>query len=337
MTTPSIMATVADTRCTHEFVASLFEAGMRSVRINSAHVDPDTFRLMVSVIRGVSPSIAILMDTKGPEIRTTGCASDIGLASGMHIDITSGHEPTDRTCIRVRVDHLDRYLTPGEEIMLDDGEIALRVDSIEAPLIHTTVVRGGTLGPHKTVAFRSAEVPPLPAVSDRDRIMIAAAAESGIDMIAHSFVRSSADVVAVRKLIEGSGIRLYAKIECSEALMNLDGIAKAADGLLIARGDLGTHIPLHSVPAAQWQIASCASRHGKPAILATQILQSMMSRPLPTRAELSDITLAVLQGIDTLLLCGETAQGDYPAECVRQMKLTIDSALEIPCRISTTT
>lgn len=331
------MATVSDIRCTPEFIASLRQAGMGSVRINSAHVDAPTFRRMTEIIRNVDPEIAILMDTKGPEIRTTELDTDMQLTPGELITLCSGSEPSDRTKLRIKVDNMHLCLTNGDEILLDDGEIALEVTAIVGTDVIASVKRGGLLGSRKTVAFPSAKVPPLPAVSERDMEMIKVAAECRIDMIAHSFVRSAADVEAVRKLIDNTSIKLYAKIECREALDNLDSIARAADGLLIARGDLGTHIPLSNVPAAQFEVVSSARQAGKPTILATQILQSMMSRPSPTRAELSDITLAVMLGIDTLLLCGETAQGQFPRQCIEIMKQTINSARQIKWKISTTT
>lgn len=330
------MATVADVRCTSEFVSDLAARGMSAVRINSAHVTPDTFREMVHTIRSVNPAIKILMDTKGPEIRTTALDHPLSLSQGDIITLRSGSDASSRQCIYVMVGDMERYLTPGQEIILDDGEIRLEVVSIDGQEITSRVTSGGTLDSRKTVAFPSAQVPPLPAVSDRDRLNIEVAVECGIDMIAHSFVRDRNDVEAVRQLIDGSPITLYAKIECREALENLESITEAADGLLIARGDLGTHIPLSQVPAAQFRAVASARKHGKPTILATQILHSMLTRPAPTRAELSDITLAVLQGIDTLLLCGETAQGDFPRECVEIMSETIKSATDIPCRISMT-
>lgn len=323
-----IMATVADIRCSREFVAALYERGMRGVRINSAHVSPDTFRQMVRTIRSVNQDIKILMDTKGPEIRTT--EMQMGLTSELNVGdrlmLKSGTSSSTVGCVNIAVDNLERYVKLGSKVIMDDGEVELEVEDVDGRDIHCRVVKSGVLGSHKTVAFPGIEVPPLPAVSDRDRLNIAAAIEERIDMIAHSFVRSKSDVEAVRRLIDGSGIGLFSKIECREALENLEEILEASDGLLVARGDLGTSIPLQSIPEAQLRVVRATRRAGKPIILATQILQSMISRPSPTRAELSDITLAVMEGFDWLLLTGETAQGEYPRECIDILLKTILNA-----------
>lgn len=321
-----IMATVANDRCRTDFVRSLCDAGMTGVRINSAHVSPDGFRQMVATLRSVDPSLNILMDTKGPEVRTTALPSPLELQPGSRIRLASGTGKSSEKCIYVAVERLADYVSFGSEILIDDGEVVLTVLSVTDGIIEAEAVNAAILGSRKTVAITGAELPPLPAVSERDRENIAAAVECGIDMIAHSFVRSRADVEAVRALIDGSPIRLFSKIECREAVENLDEILEASDGILVARGDLGTHIPLPDIPTVQLRAVLAARRIGKPTILATQMLQSMISRPSPTRAELSDIALAVMEGFDWLLLTGETAVGQYPAECVAMANLTAESA-----------
>lgn len=328
------MATVADVRCTTDFVAALYRTGMRGVRINSAHVSPDTFRRMTAVIRSVSEDIKILMDTKGPEVRTAPLPRPMAITEGCTYRFSSDAEDTD--AIGIRVADIGRYVEVGTEMLVDDGELRFEVVSVKGDTLTCRALNSGELDSCKTVAFTGVEVPPLPAVSDRDRENIRVAVEQNIDMIAHSFVRSAADVEAVRELIAGSGITLYAKIECSEALDNLEEITSAADGVLVARGDLGTHIPLPCIPGAQFRAADTAHKAQKPLILATQILQSMMTRPQPTRAELSDIALACFEGFDWLLLTGETARGEYPAECVDILYRTIEEASKIPCKLSTT-
>lgn len=323
-----IMATVADIRCTPEFVAALRRAGIGSVRINSAHVDPDSIRRMTAIIRGVDPAIRLLMDTKGPEIRTTSLRDGIEsvtLATGSTLTITGDPDsPTDATCIAIAVGGLDRHMKAGDTLLLDDGAIELSVTGTTAGGVTARVERGSELGSRKTVAAPGVALPPLPAVSDRDRINIAAARECGFDMIAHSFVRSTADVEALRRELEGSDITLYSKIECAEAVDNLESILEASDGLLIARGDLGTQVPIERIPAIQHRIARLCREAGKSVIVATQMLDSMMQRPYPTRAEVSDIALAVMEHIGTLLLTGETARGEYPVECVDIMRRTIE-------------
>lgn len=325
-TDTSIMATVADVRCTEDFVAMLSGAGMKGVRINSAHVSPEVFRRMVTLIRRVNPGIKILMDTKGPEMRTTALPAPLEVKEGDSLTLCSGREDSEKDLIRIAVDNLEKYVREGASVIMDDGEILLEVVAVEGPMIRCRATNSGVLDSRKTVAFPGMPVPPLPAVSERDRLNIAVAVETGIDMIAHSFVRSASDVEAVRELLAGSHTALYSKIECREALDNLEEIVAASDGILVARGDLGTSIPLQEIPAEQLRAARAARAAGKPLILATQILQSMISRPAPTRAELSDITLAVMEGFDWLLLTGETAQGQYPRECVEILDKTIRNA-----------
>lgn len=327
--TTHIMATMADGRCTHDFVREMAEAGMDSVRINSAHVNPDSIAAMTATIRVAAPEVAMLMDTKGPEIRTTALPDEVDsltLGDGERLTLVADpHATTQAGRIAIAVAGLDRYLRPGNRLLIDDGAIELTVaessDGEEG--VAAIVTRGGELGSRKTVAAPEVELPPLPAVSERDRVNIAAAIEYGVSMIAHSFVRSAADVEAVRSLIAGTGITLYAKIECREAVENLEEILAAADGLLVARGDLGTQVAVERIPVIQHRIATLCRAAGKPVIVATQMLDSMERNPYPTRAEVSDIALAVMEGIDTLLLTGETARGAHPVRCVEVMRRTI--------------
>lgn len=321
-----IMATVANNRCNAEFVGNLCRAGMTGVRINSAHVSPDSFRQMVKLLRSVNPDIKILMDTKGPEVRTTTLHTPLKIEQGSVLKLAAGTSDSSAECIFIAVNSLADYVNSGTEILIDDGEVSLQVININDEIIEAKALNTATLGSRKTVAITGAELPPLPAVSDRDRENIAAAVECKIDMIAHSFVRSSDDVKAVRNLLGNSAIKLYSKIECNEAVTNLEEILDASDGLLVARGDLGTHIPLQDIPAVQLRAVLAARKAGKSTILATQMLQTMISKPTPTRAELSDIALAVMEGFDWLLLTGETAVGEYPAECVEIARLTAESA-----------
>ncbi len=325
-----IMATMADARCTRAFVKEMAEAGMDSVRINSAHVDPASIASMTATIRAAAPQVAMLMDTKGPEIRTTALADEVDsitLTDGERLTLVADpHTATRRGLIAVAVAGLDKYLHPGDRVLIDDGAIELTVEEGDGAQsgVAAIVTRGGLLGSRKTVAAPGVELPPLPAVSDRDRVNIAAAIECGVSMIAHSFVRSAADVEAVRSLIAGTGITLYAKIECSEAVENLEEILAAADGLLVARGDLGTQVAVERIPVLQHRIATLCREAGKPVIVATQMLDSMERNPYPTRAEVSDIALAVMEGINTLLLTGETARGAHPVRCVEVMRRTIE-------------
>lgn len=322
-----IMATLTAERCSEEFVASMAARGMAGVRINSAHVTPDDIRHICAVIRSAAPSVRILMDTKGPEVRTTDAPHPVDLRLAESVKVTVGTGPTLPGSIVINASgSLAEHCRPGMEIALDDGAVMLRINSLRGEAIEAVVTRPGRLESRKTVVIPECALPPLPAVSERDKANIRAGIEAGIDMIAHSFVRSAEDVEAVRKEIEGTDIQLFAKIECREALDSFDGILRAADGLLIARGDLGACVDPADIPAIQLMVARRCHEARKPSILATQILQSMIENPVPTRAEISDIALAVAEAIDWLLLCGETAVGRYPEECVSVMASAILSA-----------
>jgi len=332
-----IMATVPDVRCTPDFVRALHCAGMDAVRINSAHVDAVTFSRMVDVIRGTAPDVKILMDTKGPELRTTALPCEWNVSVADEVELCEADEDCSPARLCVAVDGISGCFRQGQHVIIDDGEVEFEIIDVTGHVARMKALNTGVIGSRKTIAFPGAVLPVMPAVSSRDREMISVACQCGIDMIAHSFVRSAADVRDVRRLIDGSGIRLYAKVECSEALEHLDEIAAAADGLLVARGDLGTQIPLSRIPGAQLMAVQAARRTGRSTMLATQILQSMITRPTPLRAELSDIFLAVAEGIDCLLLTGETATGDYPCECVKILDETIREAELLKCRILTIT
>lgn len=325
-----VMATLADNRTTIPFVRSLRSAGMSGVRINSAHVTPQAIRSIISTVRAVDSDITILMDTKGPEMRTTllaDGADSVDIPTGAVVTVCSGDTLSCDTRIFVNAPYIGSYLAAGDRLLIDDGEIELLVKHPVDPVtLSCEVIAGGALGSRKSVnASDGAQLPPLPAVSVKDRENIAAALECGIDIIAHSFVRTADDIRAVREALAGAPVSLFAKIETREALANLHDIAAAADGLLVARGDLGAQIPVWEVPAAQMNIMQLCRSLGKHTIISTQILNSMMNNPQPTRAELSDIALGVLQGADWLLLTGETAKGSYPVDAVEIMARTIHS------------
>lgn len=324
-----VMATLTPERCTTAMVKCLRDAGMRGVRINSAHTTPDSFRRMVADIRGVDPSIAILVDTKGAEVRTTAFTPadlEVALRVGDIMDIREGSGESTPDTLYISVYGIGEALSHARRILIDDGAIELEATEPMADGVRARVVRGGMLGSRKTVALPGVELPPMPAVTDADRQAIALAVEMGIDIIAHSFVRTAADVEAVRQLLGDADIQLYAKIETRLALDNLEDIAEVADGLLVARGDLGTNLPLSAIPEAQYRVARLAWNVGKPVMISTQILNSMESAPTPTRAEMSDVALAVMERAEWILLCGETARGEWPRECVAVACEAIENA-----------
>lgn len=323
---PKIMATLTPERATRETIRTLHALGMEGIRINSAHATIDDMATIARIARDVSPEISLLMDTKGPELRTTSSNAPISLYEGLQTAFIYAPEETSTAArIGLQAPGLDSCVSKGDTLLLDDGLIAARVENVSDGMIYAEITRGGILDSCKTVAIEGGELPELPAVSPRDRQAIEAALETGFDMIAHSFVRSASDVEAVRELIDGSNISLYAKIECRSAVARLDEIALAADGLLIARGDMGTAFPLWEIPGLQAKISAKCRADNLPFILSTQVMQSMIDHPTPTRAELSDVALACAQGAAWILLCGETAVGRYPAECVDYLHKTIEA------------
>lgn len=322
------MATVTDLRCDRHFLTSLRRAGMDSVRINSAHVDGKGLRRIIRAVREHVPGTAILMDTKGSEIRTTqlsGTLESVTLAVGDVVRLAEC-AATDSSVIGIAVEGVCSALRKGHRVVLDDGAMELTVRHADGAVAEAVVTLGGELGSRKTVNLPDTDLPPIPAVSERDRCAIEVAVEERIDMIAHSFVRCAADVEAVRALTAGSDIRIFAKIECREAIRNFNGILEAADGILVARGDLGTQIDVATIPAVQHKACAMARAAGKPVIVSTQILTSMIDHPYPTRAEMTDVAFAVRDGVETLLLTGETAQGSFPAECVDAMRRCIEAS-----------
>lgn len=329
MDKPSVMATLTLERCGRDFIESMIDEGMTSVRINSAHVTPEQLKEMVASIREVSPQLGILTDTKGAEVRTTEALSPVIVREGQILRFAYGpEEMSTAQCVMLNAPEVERHIAPGQRMLVDDGAVELEVTETGEGYFLARGVRDGVIESRKTVGFPGIDLMHLPSVTERDRSAIIAAREAGVDMIAHSFVRNADDVKAVRRLLEGSEVRLYAKVECRSALENLDEIIDAADGILFARGDLGNAIPLSSLPAVQWRTLARCRERGCPVILSTQILQSMMTSPAPTRAEVNDIFLGVMEGASTFLLCGETATGAYPREATGYLSRTISDSRE---------
>lgn len=318
-----IVATVSDKRCDKEFIKSLVEAGVNVVRMNSAHLDLEGFRKIVRNVRDASDSIAIMMDTKGPEIRTTVTADgepvrfesgDIVKISGNPDGVTSHSE----ICLNYR--GISGILKPGNRILIDDGEVEFLVTSADDGFLTAVAENDGVLGSRKSVNLPGVSVD-LPAVTERDRMNIGYAVELGVDFIAHSFVRSAADVREVQEILDSydAETKIISKIENQEGIDNFSEILDASYGIMVARGDLGIEVPAERIPGIQAMlIRECIMAH-KPVIVATQMLHSMIEHPRPTRAEISDVANAVYQRADAMMLSGETAYGKYPVEAVRIM------------------
>ncbi|MDE5793917.1 MAG: pyruvate kinase [Muribaculaceae bacterium] len=318
-----IVATVSDKRCDVEFIKELAAAGVNVVRMNSAHLEYEGFKKIVDNARAADSTLAIMMDTKGPEIRTT--VTVTGEPVEFHAgDVVTFYGNPDRKTsskvINLNYAHIANVVKPGDRVLIDDGELEFTITSIEGDAIHAMTDNDGTLGSRKSVNLPGVNID-LPAVTERDKRNIGYAVDLGVDFIAHSFVRSAADVKEVQAILDErhSPIKIISKIENQEGIDNFDEILDACYGIMVARGDLGIEVPAEKIPGIQaMMIHKCIKAH-KPVIVATQMLHSMIEHPRPTRAEISDVANAVYQRADAIMLSGETAYGKYPVEAVKTM------------------
>ena len=323
-----IVCSISDLRCDVDFIRSLFNAGMNVVRMNTAHATPEGLRKIIHNVRAVSPHIGILIDTKGPEVRTTGIAQPITYKTGEVVKIFGRPEmDTTHDIINVSFPDFALDVKAGDDILFDDGAIDMKVQEIVGPTVYAEVQNDGVLGAHKSVNVPGEHID-LPALTERDRRNILLAIDEDIDFIAHSFVRSAADVEAVQKILDEhhSDIKIISKIENQEGVDNIDEIIHASYGVMVARGDLGIEVPVERIPGIQRSIIRKCVEHHKPVIVATQMLHTMINNPRPTRAEVTDIANAIYSNTDALMLSGETASGKYPLEAVKTMAAIAEQA-----------
>ena len=323
-----IVASISDRRCDVDFIRQLFFAGMNVVRMNTAHATPDGIRTIIKNVRTVSPHIALMIDTKGPEVRTTGVDQPIEYKTGDVVKIF-GRPDMDSSHDIVNLSYPDiaKDVKVGDDILFDDGELDMKVMDIEGPTIVAQVQNDGVLGAHKSVNVPGEHIA-LPALTEKDYQNILLAIEEDIDFIAHSFVRSADDVLAIQKILDehNSDIKIISKIENQEGVDNIDEIIDASYGVMIARGDLGIEVPIERIPGIQRQIIRKCVMKKKPVIVATQMLHTMIKSPRPTRAEVTDIANAIYSYTDALMLSGETASGKYPLEAVKTMAAIAEQA-----------
>ena len=323
-----IVCSISDRRCDVDFIRGLFNAGMNVVRMNTAHATLDGIRSIIRNTRAVSPHIGILIDTKGPEVRTTDVESPIEYKTGDVVRIFGRPEMnTTHDIINVSFPDFAKDVKVGDIILFDDGAIGMKVMGIEGPAVYVEVQNDGVLGAHKSVNVPGEHID-LPALTEKDKRNINLAIEEDIDFIAHSFVRSADDVHAVQKILDErhSDIKIISKIENQEGVDNIDEIINASYGIMVARGDLGIEVPVEKIPGIQRMIIrKCVERH-KPVIVATQMLHTMITNPRPTRAEVTDIANAIYSNTDALMLSGETASGKYPLEAVKTMAAVAEQA-----------
>ena len=342
-----IVCTIGPASESPEILEQLIDAGMNVARLNFSHGNHEEHKKRIETIRNVAEKkgkvVGILLDTKGPEIRTHAMENgQLELVAGQKIDISMSEIEGNHNAFSVSYDKLIEDVHKGSVILLDDGLIQLEVTGKdeEQGLIHTLIVNSGTLKNKKGVNVPGVSVQ-LPGMTEKDAEDILFGIEQGVDFIAASFVRRASDVMEIRSLLErknGSDLQIIPKIENQEGVDNIDEILNISDGLMVARGDLGVEIPAEEVPLVQKKLIEKCNQAGKPVITATQMLDSMQRNPRPTRAEASDVANAILDGSDAIMLSGETAAGLYPVESVQTMDRianTTEAAIDYRSVVST--
>lgn len=328
-----IVCTIGPASESLENIKKLILAGMNVARLNFSHGDFEEHGARINTIRQASKelnkTVAILLDTKGPEIRTGKLEVEpIELVQDEYLTLTTEEILGNQDRISITYSELPNDVQVGSTILIDDGLIGLTVVDIQGTEIKTRIVNGGTIKSKKGVNVPGVNIS-LPGITEKDTNDILFGIEQDIDFIAASFVRKASDVQEIRELLEknnASHIQIISKIENQQGVDNLDEILEASDGLMVARGDLGVEIPAEDVPLAQKLMIQKCNVAGKPVITATQMLDSMQRNPRPTRAEASDVANAILDGTDAIMLSGETAAGKYPVESVLTMSRIAEKA-----------
>ena len=319
-----IVCTLGPASATEEGIGGLMEAGMNVARLNFSHGTHEQHAETIATVRRLSRDrkqpIAILGDLQGPRIRVGDITSAITVAPGQDVTLVQeGLESPGE--IPITYDHLATDVHVGDRILIDDGLIELIAMEINAPRVRTRVLHGGDINAHKGLNLPGIHVS-APSITEKDEADVRFAVEHDLDYLALSFVRRARDIESLREMLP-RGLLIIAKIEKDVALANIESIVEAADGVMVARGDLGVELPFEEVPGAQKRIISLANRRGRPVITATQMLESMVTHPRPTRAEASDVANAILDGTDAVMLSAETAAGAFPRLAVEAMSRII--------------
>ncbi|MCW8195019.1 pyruvate kinase [Proteobacteria bacterium 005FR1] len=320
-----IICTIGPATDSYDQLEELYNAGMNVVRLNMSHGDHESALKVIKAIRTLNKkiphTIPILLDTQGPEIRTGNLNNDLNLRAGDVISIVArGAENVEETSIPINYDDLIKDLDVGDRITVDNGLINLQVLSKEERIMRCRVIDGGILKSKRHVNLPGIRVN-LPAITDKDRADIEFGMAEEVDYIALSFVRDAADIRQLRSILgeKASKIKVIAKIEDQEGVRNLEDIIREADGIMVARGDLGVEVPIQDLPNIQRHIVRRCAELGKRVIVATHMLESMIQNPIPTRAEVTDVANAVYEGADGIMLSGETSIGKYPIKCVQYL------------------
>ena len=306
-------------------IDALIEKGMNCARFNFSHGDHEEHLNRIKMVREAAKRagkvVSLVLDTKGPEMRLGEFKNgSVMLKKGSQFVLTYDDVPGDETHVSVNHKLLYTEVKPGDTLLLSDGLVALKVDEIRGKDIVTVVQNSGKMSTKKRVAAPGVPLG-LPPISEQDADDIIFGIEQDMDFVAASFIQRADDVTAIRKLIteHGGHMEIIPKIENLEGVKNFDDILAVSDGIMVARGDLGVEIPAEDVPLIQKDIIQKCNKAGKPVIVATQMLESMITNPRPTRAEVADVANAILDGTDAIMLSGETAQGNYPVEAVETM------------------
>lgn len=329
-----IVCTIGPVTDSEEMIEKLILAGMNVARLNFSHGTEEEHLHRIKMIREVSERlgrhIGIMVDTKGPEIRT-GLFKDqqASFKKGEMVEVVKENVLGDHQRFSISAPEIFNDIHVGDYLLIDDGKIRLDVAEAGSEAISCRIANSGVIKSRKGVNIPNVHLS-MPFLSEKDKSDLRFAAQHNVDMLALSFVRRKADVLAIRELMANEGvdkIEIIAKIENQEGVDNLDQILEVADGIMVARGDLGVEVSTQLVPIYQKKIIQRANEFGKPVITATHMLESMISSPRPTRAEASDVANAILDGSDAIMLSGETAAGEYPIESVLTM-CTIAKAIE---------
>lgn len=328
-----IVCTIGPTSENEDVLRELIKNGMNAARLNFSHGDYEEHGRRIDVVKKlrkeITAPISIILDTKGPEIRIGDFVNkEVELTEGQEFTVTTRDILGDNTIVSVSYDTLHKDVQVGGTILINDGLLGLQVDRIDGQDIHCTVLNNAVISNHKNVCVPNVVIN-LPAVTEKDISDIRFGIEQGVDMVAASFVRKASDVIEIRRVLEkfgGEGILIISKIENHEGVENIDEIIRYSDGIMVARGDLGVQMPTEDIPIIQKMIIQKCNKAGKPVITATQMLDSMIRNPRPTRAEASDVANAIFDGTDAIMLSGETASGKYPIETVTVMGKIAQSA-----------
>ncbi len=337
-----IVATISDRNCDVPFLTELFEAGMNVARLNTAHQEIETTVKAIENIRQVSDRIGIIIDTKGPEIRTNPTEKGLEVRRGdiVHVKGSPGEKSYEQV-ICLSHEGIINDVPAGSCLLIDDGDIELKVKSKENEFLICEAGNQGIILGRRSVNIPNVNIK-LPPLTDKDKDYIQLAIEKDIDFIAHSFVRNKEDIIEIQKILDqhNSRVKIIAKIENRSGVDNIDKILDHAYGIMVARGDLAIEIPFSKIPGIQKMLVNKCIERRKPVIIATQMLHSMIKNPRPTRAEVSDIANAVYSQTDAIMLSGETAYGAYPVESLktmasvaREVEKTKDTIHDIPVEI----